>query len=125
MRQPIRLFAPLDTVVIALLAAALVLCFPLFHAIKPASAVVFRDNRKIAVYPLDQDRVFTVNGHEGPVTVSIRGKKVRILSSNCPKKICMHTAAAGDEIRQIVCVPNHIIIELQTQKDCDLDAVTQ
>jgi hypothetical protein len=125
MNQRLRIFAPLDALVVAAFLCGLGFCIPLFHALQPATVAVFRDNRKIAVYPLAENRTFTVKGREGPVTIAIQDKRVRVVSSNCPRGICMHAAAGSAEIRQIVCVPNHIIIELQAKKEGDLDGVTE
>ena len=50
------------------------------------------------------------------MTLSIRNGSVCVLSSSCPKKICMRTGAVRLRGQQIVCAPNHILVEIETSK---------
>jgi hypothetical protein len=120
-----KLFTLLDLCIIAACGAGAVFFFPFVQSHSPATIAVFRDNAKVAQYPLSQDRTFTVRGNGGAMTVSVENGGVRVLSSSCPKKICMLAGTIRHGGQQIVCVPNHVLIELETAPKGAVDAVTR
>jgi hypothetical protein len=50
---------------------------------------------------------------------------VRVLRADCPRQICVRAGAIRRSGQQIVCAPNHILIELETSSGKGLDAITQ
>jgi hypothetical protein len=121
----LKTFAFIDLIIIALCLAGSLAFWPLFSSGQPANAVVFRDNNRIAVYPLNSDRDFSVQGLLGPVVISINSGTVRVKESNCPRHICIQAGRIQNQGQQIVCAPNHILIELETSSGKAPDAVTQ
>jgi hypothetical protein len=118
-------FAPLDFLIIALCLGGSFFFLPLFSSYQGASVAVFRDNDKIALYPLSAEKDMSVQGKLGPFVISIRNNTVCVVSSNCPRRICMHRGKIRNNGQQIVCAPNHILIELETSSRKAPDAVTQ
>jgi hypothetical protein len=126
MPSTIKKFAFLDAIVILVLICGAVVSLPLLRSSSPALVVVYRDNRIIARYPLDQDHHFILTGAVGPVEIAIAQKRVRVIFSTCPKGICTHSMPIGQPGQQIVCVPNHMLIEIAIDKQHeDVDAVNQ
>jgi hypothetical protein len=122
-----RLFAPLDAVIIAVLLACSLAFVPFVNSLTRSTVVVYRDNTPIARYPLTTDKVFTAAGDIGPMTIEIRAGKVRVLSSTCDRRICARTAPISQPLSQIACVPNHILIEIGSEKEPNerVDAVAK
>jgi len=120
-----RTISPLDIIIIALLLAGAVSFWPFLQSHGPATVVVFRDNRCIARYPLSSDKVFSIRGKEGAMTMEIRDNSVRVVESSCPLGICVQTGAIRRHGQQIVCAPNHVLIELETSSGSAIDGVTQ
>jgi hypothetical protein len=120
-----KMFTVLDLCIIAACVAGAILFFPFLQSHSPATIAVFRDNAKVAQYPLSQDRTFSVQGNGGIMTVSVKNGSVRVLSSSCPKKLCMLAGTIRHGGQQIVCVPNHVLIELETAPGGAVDAVTR
>jgi len=122
----IKVFAAADAVIIILLLGAAATCLPLLSAQAPATVAVFRDNRLIAEYPLAADREFAVTGAIGPMRIVIRDKRALVASSTCRNGICVHTAPIGVAGSQIICVPNHMVVEIRAPHPRnDADAATR
>jgi hypothetical protein len=124
-RRPLRPLRGLDAVVIALCAAGALAFWPLFQSHRPATVAVFRDNEKIAEYPLSDSRTVTLRGRLGDITISIRDNGACVLRSTCPKQLCVHAGTIRQTGQQIVCAPNHILVELESSSGKTVDAVAK
>lgn len=90
-----------------------------------AEVVITVDGRLHGVFSLDEDRVITVEGKDGPTVVEITGGRVRIAASACHDH-SWHShwlSARGG----LVCAPNRVIVEVRaggTDPD-GVDAITR
>ncbi len=66
---------------------------------------------------------FTVAGKNGNVTLETEGGGIRIVESPCPDQTCVKTGRIEKKGQAIVCVPNHLVIKIQTGEQSGLDAV--
>ncbi len=122
---PLRRFVWVDALIITLILTGTALTLPAFHTLTPDSVVIFSENRRIATYPLDKDRTFSVNGMNGPVEIVIKNRSVSITHSNCPHGICMKTGSIGRPHAQIVCAPNHIMATITSSTNDTIDAIAR
>lgn len=53
-----------------------------------------------------------VQGALGTTTIEIKEKKVRVVSSACPQKICVKMGWRGKTGDTIVCVPNKVVVKI-------------
>lgn len=125
MLHTLKSFTILDFFIILSCLGGAFLFLPLMESHAPASVVIYRDNQKIAQYPLSSPKEITLRGKEGAVSISIRGGSVRVAWADCPKQICVRAGAIRRIGQQIVCAPNHLLIELETSSGKGLDAITQ
>jgi hypothetical protein len=125
MPHTLKSFTILDFFVILSCLGGAFLFLPLMESHAPASVAIYRDNQRIARYPLSSSKEIILQGKEGKVTISIRSGSVRVLRADCPRQICVHAGAISRSGQQIVCAPNHLLIELETSSGKDLDAITQ
>lgn len=86
------------------------------------------NSQYIAVISVDNEIVkkVTLTGHSGidvfdiPIsegdtkTVEIRDDQIKILRSSCPDQICVRTGYISKPGETIVCLPDKVIIEIQT-----------
>ena len=122
----IRTLTPWDILLLVIFIAAAVAFIPVFYANQPAKVVVYKDNAKYAEYELGIDREFTVMGYEGEMRVQIADSRVRILSSTCKEQICVKSGAIARPCQQLICAPNHVLIEIHTNNaDREIDAITR
>jgi len=121
----IKRFTLLDAAIIAALAAAGVMFLPYMGSRRPDTLVVFRDNTPIARYPLPHDLDFTVQGAFGPMKIRIERGRARVLSATCPEQICVRSRPIGKTSQQVICEPNHVVLEIESTKQDTLDAITR
>ena len=87
----------LDIAAVALsLTVATVLSLRVYAAPAPREpSVLIQAPAGSWIYPLSQDRLFSDAGPPGTCVVSIRAGEVRVLSSDCPRMICIQTGAVS------------------------------
>jgi hypothetical protein len=87
---------------------------------------IFRDNKIVAVYPLDQDRMVEIKGAIGPMNITIQNGAARITSSKCRCGICTKAAPIKAPGTSIICVPNHVTIQIPCKKGSrEIDALAR
>lgn len=122
----IRRIGPLDVVLILALAVASVAFIPAMHASAPSIVVVRKDADILARYPVERDINFTIEGKEGPLSITIAQKGVAVTHATCKNQVCVRNGVVRRPFQQIICAPNHIIIEITTSPAADtIDAVLQ
>ncbi|MBQ0051293.1 MAG: NusG domain II-containing protein [Treponema sp.] len=71
-------------------------------------------------YSLNEDGIYKVEGDIGITTFEIKNKRVRVLDSPCPNKICINQG--WDNV--LVCMPNQVVIETMSNEE-GFDAVAK
>jgi hypothetical protein len=120
----IKRFTMLDFIVICILLGCTILFIPFMRSHAPDTVVVYKDNVSIACYPLMDDCSFTIQGAIGPIKICIKNKAVWVDSATCPERICVLTRPISKTSQQIICEPNHIVIEISPTKDT-IDGVSR
>ena len=82
---------------------------------------IFQQDRLLKEIDLRQDAVFPVL--DGRMRMEVKQGRVRVWDSDCPQHVCMHTGWIQYVGQTIVCVPNHVIIEIRSSAPPLLDAV--
>ena len=100
-------------VILALLGASLLGILAVASAPVGARVVVMAEGDVRFSSPLDQYQEFDVSGPLGPTRLKIDESGVRVLTSPCPRKICMSMGPAKDAADLIACVPNQILVSIE------------
>lgn len=87
---------------------------------KGNTVYIYYESELYETAPLDKDCEINVNGTN---TVVIENNQVYMKDANCPDKLCIHQGRISDSGRDIICLPNKIIIKVG--KTTDIDAVSQ
>ena len=74
---------------------------------------------------LNKNKDLLVNGAIGECLIRIKDKKVRVIHSQCPQKICVKTGWISKSGEFIICVPNKIVIKIDGEKQDHFDVITQ
>jgi len=115
-----------DTAVLVLLCAAVTaLAVPKAAGGRPARAEVEVAGKAVAVLDLSRDGVSEIRGPLGVTRVEVRGGRVRVLSSPCPRQACRHGGWIGAAGEMLVCLPNEVVIRLPGQRAGSIDAVAR
>lgn len=125
--EKIRTFTLLDFLLILLAISGAVSSIPLIQANQPSTIAIYKDNTLYAEYPLNEEREFSIKGHEGLMKIRIRDGHVSVCSSTCRKQICVRSGAISKPYQQLVCAPNHVLIEIHSHKKTEekIDGITQ
>jgi len=115
-----------DAVVLALLAAAVIaVAVPKAGGARPALAEVEVAGKGTATLDLTRDGVSEVAGPLGATRVEVRGGRVRVLASPCPRQACRHGGWIGGAGEVLVCLPNEVVIRIPGQRPGAIDAVAR
>ena len=112
--------------VIGLLMLAL-LCFGIlrYRAGGTSVVVVQVDGQEVMRRSLANDGLFSVEGPLGITQIEITDKRVRVVDSPCPRRICVDTGWIDKSYQTIICAPNRVVISLRSSRDNDkLDGIT-
>ncbi len=118
-------FSWCDFVIISTLLIGVFLTFPAIRSLTPQTVLVYRDNQVIAEYPIDQNRTIDVHGKNGTMKIKILDRAVSVQSSPCPHQLCIRYGSISKPSSQIVCIPNHILITIDSRKGEMLDAIAR
>jgi hypothetical protein len=115
-----------DAIVLALLVAGIVaVSLP-----RPASgsrprAEVLVGGERVATLDLSRDGVHELLGPQGVTRIEVRGGRVRVESSPCPRQICRHGGWIGKPGELLVCLPNEVIVRVQGEGPEDPAAISR
>jgi hypothetical protein len=114
-----------DIVIIIALLVAAVAFIPFMRAESRDTVLVYKGADVIAEYPLDEDKIFYVDGVDGSLEIEIKDERVRVRSSPCRNQICVKTGWISESYEQIVCAPNHVLVLIKSEdEEEEIDAIT-
>lgn len=87
--------------------------------------VVFRGDEVAYVGPLNQDRLLDIAGPLGDTRVKIANGEVRILTSPCPRKLCLSFGEVRKSGDLLACVPNRVVVRIEGQKVKSYDLLSR
>ncbi len=106
-------------VVVIIFAAILGLFIVKGERVSNSVACIYSEGRLIKTIKLspDDNYSFDIKNSNGKInTVIVKDGKIGVLSADCPDKICVNTAHISDGLQPIVCVPNHLVIQIEPKR---------
>ena len=93
------------------LISVILLIIPIVTAEKPDSpALLIRvDGEEYGTYPLKEDRTIEIGDSN---VCEIRDGEVKMISADCPDRLCLHMNAIDENGGTIVCLPNKIVLSI-------------
>ncbi len=128
--QPVRgtrlSIKPLDVLIVALSAIALVALSISVYGGPAAAVLVVSSGEQDWIYPLSQDRQIQVEGNLGLTYLHIEDGMVRIDASPCVNKTCIAAPPLGNTGDWSACLPNGVFIRIEGSEDDDgIDATVR
>ena len=103
----------------------LVMTFFQGQATYNAAAVVTIDGKQYGRYSLAMDRIEKIELPDGSYNMlEIKDGKADITEASCPDGICVNHRAVSKQSQSIVCLPNKVVVEIESDEEPELDAVT-
>ena len=82
---------------------------------------IFQDGKMLEQTMLNTDReIILLNGD---MEIEISGNKLRVKKSNCSRQTCAHMGWISNPGETIACLPNKILIEIESSDSPIVDAV--
>jgi hypothetical protein len=88
----------------------------------PKVASIYQENMKLQEIDLEKDGITSILN--GKMKIEVKSGKIRILDSDCPQKICVKMGWIDNSGQTIVCIPNHVLIEIKSSGSPLIDAVS-
>ena len=89
-------------------------------------ARVYRDNALIDEFELSavsEPFFIAIGGDRGFNEVEVERGRIRMFSADCPDGLCVRQGWISDGLMPIVCLPNRIIIRLDSGSSSNVDAI--
>ena len=110
-----------------LLAAFLFFLVPYLKGMweSPAYVVISRDGIQKEKYSLWEDRTISVNdGNGGYNLIMINDGTVKVTDADCPDQLCVKQKQISQNGESIICLPHKLVVQIVSEEESDLDAVT-
>ena len=88
------------------------------------TVVVTVDGKNYAEYPLNVDREVEIRSNLGENLLVIEDGKAFVKSASCPDGICSDHRPIGYNGESIICLPNKVVVKIQTQDQTQPDIIT-
>ncbi len=101
------------------------LIIPYFLYSADEVVIITQNGTLYGQYPLNGDRSVIVKDEEnGYNLVLISAGSVKVSDADCPDKLCVkqHAISRGGE--SIICLPHKLVVQIMSEEESDLDAVT-
>ncbi len=111
-----------DYLVIALVLLGAAATIPLLRQTAEASgrwAIVRLNGQVVHQLSLAHDQEVTVTGPAGETVIQVQGGRVRVLHSPGPQEICMRQGWIHKPGEVLICLPNHVTIEIPGNSGID------
>lgn len=86
------------------------------------SVVVKVDGEIEGVYSLSEDARIQVNGTN---TFVIQDGSVKMTEATCPDQYCVIHEPVSKNRESIICLPNKVVLEIQSGEDAGMDAISR
>ncbi len=83
------------------------------------------DGKQYGRYRLDEDKEIKIKNASGKVTniLLIKDNCANMIEANCPDKLCVNQKAISKEKETIVCLPNKVVVTVESDDESDFDAI--
>lgn len=120
-----RLKADIIILAFILMAALAAYVIPaLLQSDEAGEVSVYQDGVLLYQYPLEAEQIITVSTSEGYNLLLIGESEVRVTDADCPDQLCIRQRAISRKGESIICLPHKLVIQIDSGKESELDAVT-
>ncbi len=84
------------------------------------------DGVAVKTFPLNQNTSYTIQAEaEEENILEIKDGHARIITANCPDKLCVHQRKISKQGETLVCLPHKVVVSIISSKKATLDGVAQ
>ena len=86
------------------------------------SVVIKVDGVLEGTYDLSEDQEIVING--GSNTLLIKNGEADMIDADCPDQLCVKQRAVSRNHENIICLPNRVIVEVESVNESRIDTMT-
>lgn len=121
-------FGKNDVIYLSFLAMVILVFLVLFYGrglAKGDTVVITVNGQEYGRYSLLQEQEIAVFDGDGTVTnrIKIEDQTAKMIEADCPDGLCMHQRAISRDKENIVCLPNQVVVTIESSSGSDIDAV--
>ena len=110
-------------VIVILAVAGTCLLLHMLVGEKSADYITIKVNGKVeGIYSLAEDREIKLNN--GSNILKIKNGEADMVWADCPDQLCVKQKAVSKNKESIICLPNKIIVEVDSHQNSQYDAVS-
>ena len=110
-------------IVVILCVAGLAVLVRTFVGAAGANRVIVKREGEIeGIYSLSEDREVEING--GTNLLQIKNGEASMVQADCPDQLCVNQKAVSRNHENIICLPNKVVVEVESVEESEYDAVT-
>lgn len=84
-------------------------------------ASVKKEDKEILVLDLNKNQIVPIDEHN---CLEVSEGKIRMLSADCPNQICVNKGFVETTMDSIVCLPNQVVVTIQSKGESQVDGIT-
>lgn len=112
---------------ILVIAALSFLCIKIFMNGSADKIRITRDGELYKEVSLDENQtiVIEIPGEEGSNTLEVKDGYAKMIDSDCPDHLCEQQHRISKKGETIICLPNKVIVEVQSKEEPEIDGVAK
>ena len=117
-----------DIILIATILIVAIISFFVLHNIKKeGEKVIIQVNGEVyKELPLSKNTTYRIEQEDGSYnTLVIEDGYARMIDASCPDKLCVQQHKIQKSKESIVCLPNKVVIEIESNLESDFDAIAR
>lgn len=93
---------------------------------KGSQVTVTIDGQLYGTYSLNDSQTIPIKQDNKTTNVlQIQNQKAKMIHADCPDQLCVHQSAISKSKQTIVCLPNKVVIEVESGQSSDYDAMVK
>ena len=88
---------------------------------EPKVVLIYQKGKLLEEVKLDNDNAISILN--GRMQIEVKGRRIRVVNSDCPQHICVNMGWIKYSGQTIVCAPNKVVIEVKSTGSPLIDAV--
>lgn len=121
-----RRFGKNDVIFISILALfCLVVCVAVYKggAVEGSNITITVDGDVYGTYSLLEEQTILIENGDAKNRIEIKGGKAYMLEASCPDQLCVDQNEISFDNESIICLPNKVVLTVNSDVESDLDGV--
>lgn len=88
-------------------------------------AIVEQDSKELMRLPLSESGEYRISNGDSYNVIEITEGGVRMKEADCPDQICVSHRQISRDGESIICLPNQVVVTIQSSNSSEIDGVAQ